>query len=268
MRSFGALGLYSAAHPMIHEKIHTDPFETYLTFKNFLLNLFMMQTIIAPPLGSNQPLWTISLKFWFYVVFGVCIIALWARGAKRSLGLAATLLLCLALGANFVVHMGLWLIGVGVGFVRWPSAERPLLATALLFGLLIFFRFAKSFFVLGDALMLRNYLVALSFAWVLMSMRGVRWKLLEVLGPLNGFFAGFSYSLYLIHFPVMLFALGALHATGFFSGIAQGYSPTDPRGLLAYVLTVVAVGLSAYAFSQITENQTPRLRDMLRRRFG
>ena len=77
--------------------------------------------------------------------------------------------------------------------------------------------------------------------------------------------SSFSYSLYLIHFPLMLLLLGALHATGRFDGIGRGYSPTDFQGLLAYVTVASAVGLFAYAFAQITERQTPRLRRFLKR---
>jgi peptidoglycan/LPS O-acetylase OafA/YrhL len=82
----------------------------------------------------------------------------------------------------------------------------------------------------------------------------------------NRFMADFSYSLYLIHFPLMLFLLGALHATGQFPGIASGYRATDPQGLFLYGLVIALVLLSAWAFAQATEQQTARAREWLKAR--
>lgn len=267
---FGDVGFYTDAHPMIHEKIATDPFASNLTLNNFVANSLMLQTILVPPLGSNRPLWTVSLEFWFYVVFGLVLASCLSGGAvRRWSGLAATTVLAWTLGQGFLVHAGLWLIGVGAAFVSAPKLERPLLAFLSILCLLTLLRLAGSGFVHGDLINIAvKYLVAFSFAWLLLAMRRVRLGSLERAHRFNTFMASFSYSLYLIHFPLMLFILGALHATGRFDGIAHGYSPTDGRGLTAYAVTAGAVGVCAFAFALLTESQTPRLRLFLKRRFG
>src|SRR5208283_5160856 len=87
MTFFSDLGFYSGAHPMIHEKVHSAPFASYFTLETFGLNLAMLQTIVAPAFGSNQPLWTISLEFWFYVTFGVALAGVVAaKPAQRWVG--------------------------------------------------------------------------------------------------------------------------------------------------------------------------------------
>jgi peptidoglycan/LPS O-acetylase OafA/YrhL len=266
---FPGTGFYTHDHPMMREKIAVDAFQSFLTPQIFLSNLAMLQTIWTPPFGSNQPLWTISLEFWFYVVFGVALTAsLATRRTARFVGLLATAGLLAVLGAQFVVYFGLWAIGGGVGLIRSSAIERLVVALLVFAGVLVFFRLNVHGIRMDAALVtLRDYLVAASFAWVLISMRRVRLGFLERGSGVNRFLADFSYSLYLIHFPLMLFVLGALYATGRFDGIARGYSATDPRGLLAYGITIVVVGVCAWAFSQATERQTWRLRRMLRARF-
>jgi len=262
MTFFSDLGFYSGAHPMIHEKVHSAPFASYFTLETFGLNLAMLQTIVAPAFGSNQPLWTISLEFWFYVTFGVALAGVVAaKPAQRWVGVLGSLVIAAMLGPGFPIFLGLWLIGVAAGFADAAQLERPRIACAAFFSLLVGLRLFKGIYGLDDHLvMTRNYLVALAFAWLLISMRGVHWRGLEATHRFNAFLASFSYSLYLIHFPLMLLLLGALHATGEFPGIASGYAPSNGRGLFAYVGVAAAVGLSAYIFARLTEAQTSRLR--------
>lgn len=265
---FGDLGFYDHTHPMIHEKIAGGSFASYLTPNTFVMNLLMLQTIVAQPLGSNQPLWTISLEFWFYALFGLGIVSLLSGGAWRLAGCAATAALAATLGQGFLIFMGLWCIGGSVAFISAPAFERPLLALLFFGAVLVLLRLTAATFAHGDMIIARNYAVACSFAWLLLSMRRMRFGWLERRRSFNAFMAGFSYSLYLIHFPLMLVLLGALYATGRFEGIARGYSPTDAQGLLAYAVVAGAVGVCAFAFAQPTERQTPRLRRFLKRRFG
>lgn len=112
--------------------------------------------------------------------------------------------------------------------------------------------------------MARDYLVAISFTWLLVSMRSVKLIVLERVSAFNRFMADFSYSLYLIHFPLMLFLLGALHATGSFDGIARGYSPTNAQGLFVYVVVIALTYAGAWLFSKVTERRTPGIRRMLK----
>jgi peptidoglycan/LPS O-acetylase OafA/YrhL len=265
--TFFDVGFYSGVQPQIHAKLTGDAFVSFFTLDIFLKNLLMLQTIVSPAFGSNQPLWTISLEFWFYVTFGLFLTGISGVGKPWSWVVGAVGL-ALLLGGNFLMQMGLWLIGLGAGFVGRSRLERPLAACIALFASLCAFRLLKGAFGLGELVMLRNYLIALLFAWLLVSMRGARWSALEAVRPLNAIMASFSYSLYLIHFPLMLLVLGVLKSTGFFPGIAKGYTPSDRQGLFVYALTVIIVGCSAFWFSRATESQTPRVRKLLRRQLG
>lgn len=263
---FHGVGFWTHAHPMIKAKVATGAFETYATLSIFLKNALMMQTIWAPSFGSNQPLWTISLEFWFYVVFGLVLAAGLAGSFRlRLFGIAAAVGTAAVLGGPFSLFMGLWLLGVGAAFVPWRSVERPVAALALLGALLTLVRVFDNYFDHHEfARIAKEYAIAATFAWLCVSMRGVSFKPLEWAGGFNKFMADFSYSLYLIHFPTMLFILAALHATGRFPSIATGYSPGSAQGLLVYGAMIGLVYLSAWSFAQATERQTWKARRFLK----
>lgn len=267
---FSVTGFYNHTHPMIQEKVATAPFVVGMTWQIFLSNALMLQHLFFSPFGSNQPLWTISIEFWFYVVFGMGLAASLAKTAGvRFLGYAAVVSMVAVLGAGFLQLMGLWLIGLGAACVPRRLVQRPLLALLVFVGVLVLAR-SQVESVKHDSMVrtARDYLTALSFAWLLVSMRSVTFAPLEKLVRFNRFMADFSYSLYLIHFPLMLFVLGAFHATGRFEGIAHGYSPSDPVGLFVYGATIVLVYLVAWGFSLVTERQTGTFRRLIHRKLG
>ena len=135
---FAGTGFYTHEQPMIREKMAIDAFQSFLTPQIFLSNLAMLQTIWTPSFGSNQPLWTISLEFWFYVVFGVALTASIAtRRTARIVGLVAAAALVPVLGAKFLFFLGLWAIGAGIGLIRFSTIERPIVALLVFLGVLV-----------------------------------------------------------------------------------------------------------------------------------
>lgn len=267
----GSVGFWNHAHPLVAQKINSPPFDTLLGPDVLVGNALMLQHYLVPPLGSNQPLWTISAEFWFYAVF---LLTLEAAGVARSRLARAAAVVAIGvligfLGTRFLVLLGLWGIGVAIAFAP-PGRWRSLPAACLLFvAVLVAARVgqglldANSFYREG-----KNYAVALSFAFLVCAMRGRSFAWLQRLCRPNAFLAGFSYSVYLLHFPLMLFILGVLHATGRFPGIERGFAPQDAAGLAAYVLTIGLVFTICYLFSLATERNTERVRRALKRRLG
>ncbi|GGD31880.1 acyltransferase family protein [Aureimonas glaciei] len=266
--AFAAAGLYDGTQPMLAEKLRFGPLVALATPENFAGTLAMLQHFVLPPYGSNQPLWTIAAEFWFYVVFG-CAAWLTARGRAggRVLPLVVLIAVFLLLGSRFPYYLGLWTIGMASALIPWRWLERPLPALALFLAVLVAARLNVALLQQGTfALPIRDYGVALAFAWLLVSMRGLRSPLLQRMAGFNRVVAGFSFSLYLVHFPLLLFLLGALHRTGWFPGIATGYAPTDPQGLLAYALVAAASLVFAWVFAQATEARTHSARTWLKTR--
>jgi peptidoglycan/LPS O-acetylase OafA/YrhL len=262
---FPHAGLYSHTQPMIAEKINTPSFDSMATPINFVGNLVMLQNFRVPTYGSNTPLWTISAEFWFYSVFGLAAV-LFLHRSVRAWGavIAVGTVVFAIVGMGFPYLLGLWLIGVAVALIGRSRLERPILALVLFVAVLVAARILEdtvSAFVWGQTV--RDYGVAASFAYLLYSMRSARSALLARLAGFNRFMADFSFSLYLIHFPLLIFLSSLAFASGYFPGIATGYRPTDPEGLFLYVLIVVAVYLAAWSFSLLTERNTVRVRRFL-----
>jgi peptidoglycan/LPS O-acetylase OafA/YrhL len=226
----------------------------------------MLQHFRVPASGSNTPLWTISAEFWFYFLFGLAAVLLLHRSVrKRGAAIAVGAVVFAILGAAFPYLLGLWLIGIGVTLIGRSRLERPLLALILFVAVLVAARIMHdkvSALMWGQTV--RDYGVALSFAYLLYSMRSARSALLARFAGFNRFMADFSYSLYLIHFPLLIFLSSLAFASGYFPGVAIGYRPTDPEGLILYVLMLVTVYLAAWSFSLLTERQTARVRRLLK----
>ena len=263
---FPQAGLYSHTQPMIAEKINTPSFDSMATPANFVGNLVMLQNFRVPTYGSNPPLWTISTEFWFYFVFGLAAVLLLHRSVRARAGAFAVGAVVLTiLGTGFPYLLGVWLIGVAVALIGRSRLERPLLALVLFVAVLVTARIMHdkaSAFVWGQTV--RDYGVAASFAYLLYSMRSARSALLARLAGFNRFMADFSFSIYLIHFPLLIFLSSLAFASGFFPSVATGYRPTDPQGLFLYVVIVVAVYLAAWGFSRLTERYTVRVRRFLK----
>lgn len=263
---FASTGLYNNAHPVMSVKLAMPAFTANMTLDIFVSNTLLLQNFLAPCFGSNQPLWSISAEFWFYVVFGLWLVAISSRtGVARFGAILLSAVIAFTLGGQFFVLMGLWLIGVATAFVPWRRAERPLLAMITFGFVLVVARLWHDSLAHSDVrVALRNYGVAAAFAWLLISMRHASASALVRTARWNRFMADFSFSLYLIHFPLMLFILGLFHATGYFDGISTAYSPRDPVGLILYVLIVFIVYAAAYLVSLVTERQVWKVRRWLK----
>lgn len=264
-RYLGTIGFWDHTHPMLVEKVQSAAFASTLTLDTFLGNLLMLQNFYVPPLGSNQPLWTISAEFWFYAVFLVAVRGFALARSRVARVTSALVLLGVfgVLGNTFLVLLGLWLTGVAIAVVpppryRWAS---PAAALALFAIVMIVARAAQSLFDANATYRdIKNYVVAITFALVIVAVRGRRHRWLERIAPTNAFLASFSYSLYLLHFPLMLFVLALFHSTGAFPGLERGFLPTDPRGLTLYAATILVVYVTCWLFSLATERHTDSVR--------
>ncbi len=267
---FDGTGLYDGTHPMVVQKMHGEVLQNRLTWPIFLGNAAMLQNYFGvPELGTNDPLWTLSTEFWFYVVFGLLLTAWLARKPVvrwtcAFLGIAASALL----GIDFVLYLGMWLIGFLASQLPRPPLSHPLIATGAMLAWLVVIRIKDSFF---DAHLgykfASQYLLAALFGWIILSMRDRRIPWLTRVAPFNKFMADFSYSVYLIHFPVIWFALSVLGTKTGIAGFRTAFRPTDPVGVATYVGMILGCLLVAWLFSRATEAHTAKLRQALRARF-
>ena len=234
------------------------------SFLDLVRNLLMLQPVHAPMLGSNKPLWSLSYEVWFYVWFGITAFALQAkRLAPVWIGLATLCLLLFHWTALF--YVAIWCLGaLAYQWPRWPrSIILALIAFALTLALSMSDRAAGD--IPNVPLKWTDLPVGIAFAWVVALMKRRSYRVWNGTEKFNQALSNFSYSLYVIHYPLLL-CFVSLYATLLdVTAIKQGLLP-DVLGLSVYGLVAASTFLSAFIFSRIFEARTGAARRWLKAR--
>jgi len=236
-----------------------------LNMSSFFGSLFFLQTRFTTVLGSNGPLWSLFNEFWYYVLFPVLIAVILSvkrRSVTVVVYVGVAMLAALVLGgalSGFVV----WLAGGSIALTSryfrfaasrgWPGDVYTLCAAALA-GICLFAARANRGWLGSDLA------VGLSFALLTHGIVQLRVPLGTIGLRLAKTFAGFSYSLYVLHFPLLLL-------------IRAKWLPTfrwQPDGTHLLLGAGIAAGVLFYAFAiaHITEQKTSVVRSWIRRQFA
>jgi len=213
---------------------------------------------MATRMGTNGAYWSLSYEAVYYALFAI---AFYMRGPRRValLGLGAVIA-----GVNILLLMPCWLLGVAL----YHRAQRPLLprGLALAMAILPLLAYAVALMTgVPDALFaltgtgfeplrfsnepIWNWLLALLFVVHLTGMMTlVKGASLDRVAPAAKWLAGGSFSIYLVHFPVLVF-IGAMLPGGGWGGDA----------LLFSLIVIVCL-----LFAQVFERTLPRFRVMVR----
>jgi peptidoglycan/LPS O-acetylase OafA/YrhL len=230
---------------------------------SFIGNVLMMQGFLTDSYLSDAPLGTLANEFWYYLTFPLLAVGIWKKKIAL-LALAAVLLVPMTIIQPWhAIGFVLWLIGALVGSIE----RRKIGRRAQIFGL-CFFLLLLVTFRLGIRLeqytplmvAITDILVASAFAFVVFSFRSNPVFDLGGFAGVNKAFAGFSYSLYAVHAPIimLLCALSSqLTGFGWKSPIVTAWQWAIIAGILA--TTTVA----AYLFSLCTEARTEIVRARL-----
>ena len=242
-----------------------------LSLPVMLCNAAFLQTAACPQFAANGALWSLFNEFWYYLLFPPLALALLSRLAwpgRVALGCGALAVLSGLTAAQFTgspigPYMLVW--GAGVAAAALPRAvtRRSWVAAAMFvaasLAVRLFVRraFAGLHPVLAAEL---DLALALLFANLLLSLRchpGLRppaWPRLHAL------LAGFSFSLYCTHGPVLVLYITVLvRLTG--SGWQMSGTGVAPwLGVAGGLALCVATG---WAFARVTEAHTAAVRAWL-----
>jgi peptidoglycan/LPS O-acetylase OafA/YrhL len=258
-RLFVSSGLYS--HPLV--SFGSVIPQNQITLRIFLGNLFFLQTILCPTFGSNGPLWSLANEFWYYVLFPLGLFAglAWAKHSFRRAISLTILALCAAAFVGWGILLGfvIWLAGsvLVLAYSRLRLETRISFITYLgvsflaLCLCLVAARTGK-FAVLGGDLSVGFAFTLFLFGILQMDFENPH---IYCKGA-SHFFAGFSYSLYVIHFPCLLFLKAWIAPS-------QRWQPNAVH--LCYGAVIGAVVLSfAWLVSLFTEKKTRVARNWMR----
>lgn len=223
-------------------------------------------------LGTNGPYWSLSYEVAYYLIFGA---ALFLQGIKRILAVTA---LCVVVGLNVLLLLPVWLMGVWLwkliktGAVKinhsaaWVLMLAPLVLYCLCLslgapGMLLaamgtatglevdVYRAVTRF---SDEFVWNTFVGALAFVHLL----GV-WGLAKTWQASGGaversvrWLAGASFSLYLVHYPVLQFVNSVV--------------PLGPSGPVRDVALLALVIALCLLFARLFERPLPQLRKAVR----
>ena len=244
---------HSQAFPMVAYSVTAR-----LTPTIFLGNLFMCQTVLVPTLGSNSSLWSLANETWYYVLLPL---ALWPLFGQRPRWQGVLSVMGLVAGAWFVrgdilLYFSVWLLGLAPHFLKNRLPLPRWVCPILLGGLLVSLRLH---FWSGHGDFWSDLAIAVIFALWLNQKQYRPSPGTVRFASLNRQLAGFSYSLYLVHWPLALLLSVALQQQyGSGRRFAFGLG-----GLGLYLLVLAAVYGVAWLVAQVTERQSLHLRRWL-----
>lgn len=200
-----------------------------LTPRVFVENLLFLQNLHAPGLGSNTALWSLANEFWYYIVFPLLLLV-FARGQKRT-GRVVCVLALVAWSVFAGMHVVLliipWLMGVSIAclprfpaFGPWTRNLTVFLAMAMFFAGMMFFAEGQA---TGNAShsLLAGSIYGMPFTDIPLGLliSFLIWVTLScATAPMPSSYAWLakraaagSYTLYLIHIPVLVLIKASLH---------------------------------------------------------
>jgi len=240
------------------------PVRDRLDAGTFGANLLFLQTVVSPPFGSNDALWSLSYEFWYYVLFPIGWLALTRPMSlrKRTAYLVIVAALLVALGRSIAIYFPVWLLGTAVCLLpQLPALKRrsALAGTAavcLFCGIVLFTHTGFFRTHVSQSIVVIDYVTGLSFASVLYVLLHDRrpaepGRYVKVAKLL----AGLSYTLYVTHLPFLVFLRAAL--------VPDAPWLPDPFHVgVGVVIALVALGYAFVVF-RLAEAKTDRVRAKL-----
>jgi peptidoglycan/LPS O-acetylase OafA/YrhL len=224
-----------------------------------MCNMVNLQDAFCPSFGSNGPLWSLAYEWFYYLTFP--LVVAWVRPLRqqgsmlRSLAIGAVAVLVLAgLFPKYVAYYPIWLMGV---VARLVAVRRPLSrfwAYTALAALPVLLALARPHIYPA---LVTDSLLGIALAMILSNPAIASGPVF--LSRFSEKMAGFSYSLYVAHFPLLVF----LVALFVHSGVMVGRLAPSAMAAGLFFTCLALSYLFAWAFSLVTERQTSRLRRLL-----
>lgn len=220
-----------------------------------------LQSFRLPVFGSNGPLWSLSYEFWYYILFPVLMIAAasWAEVRSRLLYLGLALVLFWFVGTQISLYFLIWVMGVLIGRVRrlsWPRFPRAMALASVVAGLPLAVVLAWTRVHPGASETMTDFTIGLCFSlWIYVLLQISREDVSQPYAKPAKILAGFSYTLYLTHFPVLLLLRGVLDPGG-------NWQPDRWHLICALAIALLMLGY-AYLVAEFTEARTGAVRRRL-----
>jgi len=235
---------------------HNNQFKAY-TLQNFIGNILMLQNhplqgnllpqsisnfINVNPFGTSVQLWSLSIEWWCYMLFGWLMLGY--NPHKKFVYFFLLLLLSIIPIANAgFLERGkgitwCWFEGVSVFFFLNLNKKYNLkIIYLILIGSLLFFM--GRYYNKGAYDMLASILFTIFFASAIYVFQNVNFKFNDFVKRIIKFFVGYSYTLFLLHYCVICLLINV------FSSIQNKF--------IVCIISIIISNALAYLLSLFTE---------------
>jgi peptidoglycan/LPS O-acetylase OafA/YrhL len=233
--------------------------------RSFVGNLFGLQDLYVPRFGGNFALWSLAFEMWYYVLFPMVLMTFLApKKTMRVMAAVMMLILASQLSTVILLNFSLWLLGVLFSRIRIELDKVSLSMLLTTFAVVaVYFRLTGYVDSGGEESFLQDLSYGLLCLVLLSSQQrkaDFQSSRIRLLTRVAEFWAKFSFTLYVIHVPVLLFIKHWLrHSFGI-----DTLSPESPIHLAIYCSIVSVIVLFSYVFYLLFEAQTPKVRALLK----
>lgn len=246
---FGTAGIYGGLAK------HGDEVLPHLSASIMLGNVFFLQGILTRTFGSNGPLWSLSYEFWYYVLFPLMVLAfpLGKAGWTSALYAVAACIVAFFIAPSMRTYFLIWLLGASINLAPEERGKPGYLWVAAAVGTAVLvvaaFNFKTDINACGDFIV-----GAASAAMIFALLRSPARSRSGLYSRAARGLAGFSYTLYLVHAPIMVFLSAWLVPP-------RLWQPSAPHVALA-----AALGILTFAYALLIAQFTEWRTDAVRRR--
>lgn len=234
---------------------------------SFVGNLLGLQTVTLPRFGGNYPLWSLANESWYYLMFPLLMLSMSGASTGRRV-LAAVVLVAVAtiLPTFLVLYFSIWLLGALFSRVRIECGAAPRLAVLLLLvGASVYFRLTGNNDEFGSESLGQDFLLGFLLLLLLSSSMAPlgRSRAIAGLNRVGQFFSNFSFTLYVIHVPL----LGLLAWVGVQIVGKSQLGAESPQDLAVYLAMLMLLVVFAYGFYRLFEARTYAVRRLMKNLF-
>ena len=223
-------------------------------------NLAGVQTMLVPPFGGNFPLWSLAYETWYYALFPLLALGLSTNPGHAQVRLAAAsaaVVLVLCLSSGIVLYFTIWLMGAGASRIRIDLGRVQRMLCWLLFGVVaLALRLHGQDGGMDAHALWRDAPYSALFLLCLCGAGRRNPASMRPLVALATFFASFSFTLYVMHVP-LLQMLSAYRS-------GEPLSVDDTASMVVYAAMLAIVVSLSYLLHLPFEAQTHKLRRFIK----
>jgi peptidoglycan/LPS O-acetylase OafA/YrhL len=232
---------------------------------SFAGNLFGLQRVALEDFGGNYALWSLANETWYYVMFPLLVLLATSRRRMTRIASGAALALAAAiLPVGIVVYFTIWLLGVAFSRVRIDCGIGARCAwLAMLGATSVYFRLTGTNDEFDPGTIGMDLVCSLMFLVFLSSLQfkaDPTSTLVQPLARTGKFFADFSFSLYVLHVPLIILLK---HVADTRFGLGR-LSPSEPLHFAVYLVMLGILIGGAYLSYMMFESQTYRIRRLVK----